>query len=257
MKIVTWNVNGIRARLVRVLDWIKRNQPDLLCMQETKASDEEFPWREIETLGYRVEAYGQKGFNGVALVSREPLAEVTRGFDGDPDPAQKRVLAATFRDLRVVTAYVPNGTELGSEKFAHKLLWMDRFRAHLDAAYRPTDRLLVLGDLNVAPEDRDVHDPARWAGKLLCTDSEREKFGALLAWGLRDGLRTLTEEGGIYTWWDYRLMAFQRGWGLRIDHALVTPAVTLRSFTVDLEERRKPRQGEIPSDHAPVVLEIA
>ena len=253
MKLTTWNVNGIRARLPRVLAWLKTHQPDLLCMQETKVPDDEFPWKELETVGYRVETHGQKGFNGVALASREPLADVQKGFAGDPDPEQTRVISATWNGMRVYNLYVPNGQEVGSDKFTYKLTWMERLLETLSAAHSPTDRLLACGDFNVAPEDRDIYKPERWKGKVLCTAEERERFFALTRWGLTDGLRRLTPEPGIHTWWDYRLMAFQRGWGLRIDHVLLTEAAAegLRSVTVDTEERA----GEKPSDHAPLTAE--
>lgn len=254
MKLATWNVNGIRARLPRLLAWLKKHQPDALCMQETKVPNEDFPWKELETVGYRVETHGVKGFNGVAIAARTDMVEVTRGFDGDPDPTKPRVIAATLDGIRVVNVYVPNGQSVGSDKFAYKLAWYDRFREAMDAAHAPSDPILVCGDFNVAPEDRDIYKPERWRGKVLCTDEERGRFRALLDWGFRDGQRVLTDEPGIHTWWDYRLMAFQRGWGLRIDHMLITEPVVarLRTMTVDTEERG----GEKPSDHAPVIATL-
>jgi len=253
MRLATWNVNSVRARLDRVLAWLSRHEPDLLALQETKVVDDAFPRLEIESLGYRVETYGQKTYNGVALLSRTPLEDVTRGLTGeDPDA---RVIGARAGGIRVLNLYVPNGQEVGSEKYAGKLLWLDRLRSRLEEEHSPSEPLLLCGDFNIAPEDRDVYDPRRWKGKVLCSEPERERFRALLEWGLVDAIRSRTEEGGIYTWWDYRLSAFRRDWGLRIDHFLITNPLVSRvtSFTVDREERG----GEQPSDHAPVVLELS
>ncbi len=254
MKLATWNVNGIRARLPRLVAWLRSRQPDVLCMQETKVPNEEFPWKELETVGYRVETHGVKGFNGVAIASRIALEDVTRGFAGDPDPSKPRVIAATADGIRVVNVYVPNGQSVGSDKFAYKLDWYDRFREAIAADHRPTDSILVCGDFNVAPEDKDIYKPERWRDKVLTTAEERGRWKELLAWGFQDGQRVLSDEAGIHTWWDYRLMAFQRGWGLRIDHMLVTDPVArrLRDMTVDTEERA----GEKPSDHAPVIATL-
>jgi exodeoxyribonuclease-3 len=200
-----------------------------------------------------VETFGQKTYNGVALLSRTPLEDVRRGLTGeDPDA---RVIAAGTGGFRILNLYVPNGAEVGSEKYAGKLVWLDRLRQKLEEEHRPSESLLLCGDFNIAPEDRDVHDPKRWRGKVLCSDPERERYRGLLEWGLVDALRARTEEAGIYTWWDYRLSAFPRNWGLRIDHFLLTPGLLPRvtDITVDREERG----GEKPSDHAPLVLEFS
>jgi len=252
MRLATWNVNSVRARLDRVLAWLSRHEPDLLALQETKVVDDAFPRLEIEGLGYRVETYGQKTYNGVALLSRTPLEDVTRGLTGEDSDA--RVIGARVGGIRVLNLYVPNGQEVGSEKYAGKLLWLDRLRSRLEEEHSPSEPLLLCGDFNIAPEDRDVYDPRRWKGKVLCSEPERERFRALLEWGLADALRSRTEEGGVYTWWDYRLSAFRRDWGLRIDHFLITKPLVPRmtSLTVDREERG----GKQPSDHAPVVLEL-
>jgi exodeoxyribonuclease-3 len=254
VKIATWNVNGLRARLPAVVDWLNTRKADVVCLQETKVSDEDFPLKEIEAFGYRVAMHGQKGFNGVAILSREPQAEVARGFPGDPIPEQARVIAATVSGIRVIGIYVPNGSEVGSDKYAIKLSWLDRFREAIAETLDPAQPILICGDFNVAPEDRDVYKPERWRGKVLCSDPERKRFRALLDWGLRDALRVLHEGGGIYTWWDYRLMAFPRDWGLRIDHALVSAPLVerLHEVTVDREERGRKK----PSDHAPVIVEL-
>lgn len=254
VKIATWNINSVRARLGTVLDWLESRQPDLLCLQETKASDGDFPRMEFEAAGYRVEVFGQKAYNGVAMITRGDLDEVQRSFAGDPLPEEARVLGATFAGIRVITVYVPNGRSVGTETYDTKLAWLDRFREALDADHSPGDPLFICGDWNVAPEDRDVHDPKRWRGKILCSEPEREKFRALENWGLRDAVRLLTDDGGIYTWWDYRLSGFKRDWGLRIDHALVSEPVAarVREATVD----REARGGEKPSDHAPLVVTL-
>jgi exodeoxyribonuclease-3 len=248
--LATWNVNSIRARLARVLPWLERHRPDVVCLQETKVPDDDFPAFEIQALGYHVVSHGQKGYNGVAILSRREPANVVRGMDG-VDDTQKRILSADLHGMRIVNVYVPNGEKVTSEKYPRKLAWLESFRAALDRLHQPDEPLLVCGDFNIAPEDRDVHDPKRWRGKVLCSEPEREQFRALVAWGFADGIRLLTEDGGIYTWWDYRLLALERNWGLRIDHVLVTPpsAARLRHIVIDREERA----GDKPSDHAPVV----
>ncbi|HRC84325.1 MAG TPA: exodeoxyribonuclease III [Thermoanaerobaculia bacterium] len=258
MRIITWNVNSIRTRLDRVTALLARHQPDLLCLQETKVVDEEFPREAIEALGYQAELYGQKTYNGVALISRRGLAGVERGFAGDPLPEQARVISGELEGLRVVNLYVVNGESLGSEKFPLKLAWLDGVAEWLAGRHRPEQPLLLVGDFNIAPDDRDVHDPRLWQGKVLCSEPERERLGRLLGWGTRDLLRCRTEEGGLFTWWDYRMGAFHRGWGLRIDLALGTAVVAerLREVTIDRDER-KPTGGESkPSDHAPVIVDL-
>jgi len=254
MKIATWNINSVRARLGFLMEWLERQQPDLLCLQETKVTDEDFPRLELEAAGYRVEVFGQKSYNGVAIIAHGDLDEVSRSFSGDPLPGEARVLGATFAGIRVITVYVPNGRSVGTETYTTKLTWLDRFRKALDAGHSPKDPIFICGDWNVAPEDRDVHDPKRWRGKILCSEPEREKFRALEDWGLRDAVRLLTPDGGIYTWWDYRMSGFRRDWGLRIDHALVSEPVAagVREATVD----REARGGEKPSDHAPLVVTL-
>jgi exodeoxyribonuclease-3 len=253
MKIVSWNINSVRARLSRLLAWLERHQPDVLCLQETKVTDGEFPRLEIEAMGYSLETDGQKGYNGVAILSRGAFSEVARGFPGG-DESQKRVIAATVYGIRIVNLYVPNGKSVGSEYYAFKLEWLTRFLSFLDAEHVPSEPLLVCGDLNIAPEDRDTYDPDVWRGRILCSEPERERFRALLDWGLSDALRLGTEDGGIFTWWDYRMGGFRRNKGLRIDHFLVTRPVAerVREVVVDREERG----GDKPSDHAPLVVTL-
>jgi exodeoxyribonuclease-3 len=258
MKVITWNVNSIRTRLDRVLGLLARHQPDLLCLQETKVADEEFPLEAIAALGYRCELFGQKTYNGVALVSREPLGRVVRGFPADPAPDQARVIAGDLGPLRVANLYVVNGESPASEKYRLKLEWLDRLAAWIAAEHRREEPLLVVGDFNIAPEDRDVHDPAAWQGQNLVSEPERERYRSLVGWGLVDLLRRQTEAGGLFTWWDYRMGAFHRGWGLRIDLALATEAVASRlvSVEIDREERKATSGPGKPSDHAPVIVTI-
>jgi exodeoxyribonuclease III len=254
MKIATWNVNSIRARLPRVLAWLERRKPDLVCVQETKVEDALFPRAELESAGYVATVLGERTYNGVAFLSRQPLEDVARGYPDDRPDAPKRLIAGTYGGVRVVNVYVPNGESVGSVKFAFKLEWLEHLRRYLDALCDRARPLLLCGDFNVAPEDRDVHDPERWRGQVLFHPDERARLQACMEWGLRDSLRLHTEAGGLFTWWDYRAGAFHRGWGLRIDHLLVSePLARLcRSVEIDRDERK----GLQPSDHAPVVGEF-
>lgn len=257
MKVATWNVNSLRARLERVLNWIDRNRPDVLCMQETKCADDAFPLEAFTVRGYHVARHGQATYNGVAIASRTPVTDVARGFVDDPVAGEARVLACTTGGLRIVDAYVVNGQAPGTDKFATKLAWLDAFTtfARGEATRGPT---LILGDFNLCPDDRDVHDPARWRDAIFCTDEERGRFRRLLDVGFADLLRRHHDEVGIHTWWDYRMGAFVRGWGLRIDLALGTPdvAAACRDVTVDRDERKQGAWKSKPSDHAPVVVEL-
>jgi exodeoxyribonuclease-3 len=255
VKIATWNVNSIRMRLPRLLAWLERRQPDVVCLQETKVEDERFPFAEVETLGYRALASGEKSYNGVAVLSRAEATEVIRCLPGDdPDP-QRRVLAATVSGVRIVNVYAPNGGELGSPRYTYKLEWYRRLRAFLDAAFDAGQDLVLCGDLNIAPEDRDIWDPEQWRGQVMCTEPERDCFRSLTGWGLTDSLRMHAPETcGLYTWWDYRAGAFHRNWGLRIDHILLTPSLAKRCSTVEID--RDERKGPKPSDHVPVVATL-
>jgi exodeoxyribonuclease-3 len=254
MRIVTWNVNSVRARLDRVVAWLDRHRPDVLCMQETKVVDEAFPREQIEALGYRLEVYGQKTYNGVAIASLHEMEDLVRGFPGDDESDAKRVIGATVGGIRVLNLYVPNGKAPDTEPFALKLHWLSRLRAFLDSDYDPNGDLVVLGDMNIAPEDRDVYDPVRLYETIHCTKVEREALGKVKGFGLADAFRLHHEEKGLYSWWDYRAAMFRRGLGMRIDLVLVTPSLAQRcvDVTIDVEERR----GEKPSDHAPVIAEF-
>jgi len=251
MKIVSWNVNSLNVRLPHVLDYLAAHGPDVLALQETKTPDEKFPAVAIEAAGYRVVHSGQKTYNGVALISRDEAADVQAGIPGYEDP-QRRVLAATFNGVRVIDVYIPNGQEVGSDKYAYKLGWLTALNAYLKAQLAAYDKLVLLGDFNIAPADIDIHDPARWQGKIMCSETERGYFFDMLGMGLNDSLRSLHPDEGMHSWWDYRLNAFQRNWGIRIDHILTSAALTPVEGGVHREERGKER----PSDHAPVWLEF-
>lgn len=264
MKIATWNVNSIRMRLPRLLAWLERQQPDVACLQETKVEDERFPVAEIEAHGYRALYSGERMYNGVAILWRAESADgscamgadIVRGLPGDGPDSQRRILVTTIGGVRIVNVYAPNGNPLGSEKYAYKLGWYRRLRAYLDQAFDPRADVLVCGDFNVAPEDRDVWDPEQWRGQVLFTEPEKEAFRALQAWGLADALRIhRPEDGGLYTWWDYRAGAFHRNLGLRIDHVLLSPSLAGRSLGVEID--RAERTGKSPSDHAPVIATLA
>lgn len=253
MKLATWNVNSLKVRLPQVLDWVKLHQPDVVCLQETKLEDAKFPVPELQAAGYQALFSGQKTYNGVAILTRdlarEPLAEIP-----DYSDPQKRVLAATIGGLRVICLYVPNGQSVDSDKYRYKLAWLAATTAWLKRELAANPRLAVVGDYNIAPEDRDVHDPKAWEGQVLCSAPERKAFQDLLALGFKDGFRLFEQPANAYTWWDYRMNAFRRKMGLRIDHILVSDSLAQAcgSCSIDLE----PRKSERPSDHAPVIAEL-
>lgn len=254
MKLATWNVNSLKVRLPQVLDWLAAHQPDALCLQELKLEDKNFPLAEIEGAGYRACFAGQKTYNGVAILSKEAAQDVSEGIPGYADE-QKRVLAATINGIRVVCLYFPNGQSVGSDKYRYKLEWMAALTAWLKQELVRYPRLALLGDYNIAPEERDVHDPKAWEGRVLFSAPEREAFRALLELGLRDSFRLFPQPDGAFTWWDYRMNAFRRKLGLRIDHILLSDALApaCSSCVIDME----PRKLERPSDHAPVIAMVA
>jgi exodeoxyribonuclease-3 len=252
--VATWNVNSVRMRLERLKAWLGRRSPDVVALQETKVVDADFPAAEIEALGYRVERFGQKTFNGVALLAREPLEGVVRGLPDDGPDADRRLIAGVVGGIKVVCVYVPNGQAVDSPKFPYKLAWLRRLRAFLDGWASPTEPVLVMGDFNVAPEDRDVHDPDLWRGQVLFHPREHEALAEVAAFGLHDLLRDHTSEGGHFTWWDYRALAFPKNHGLRIDLILGTEAARARCRSVEID--RAERKGEKPSDHVPVVATL-
>jgi exodeoxyribonuclease-3 len=251
MEIATWNVNSIRIRLPRLLAWLERRRPDIVCLQETKVIDEDFPRLEIESLGYRCLVNGQRTYNGVAILTRFEPSDLIFSLPGDEPDIDRRILVATIEGIRVASVYAPNGGWVGSDKYAYKLAWYRRLREFLDASFNPQSDVVLCGDFNVAPEDRDVWDPVMWKGRVLFSEPEKEALRSLMAWGLKDALRLHHSEGGLYTWWDYRAGALHRGWGLRIDHILITESLGKRCVNVEIE--RDERKGPKPSDHAPVV----
>ncbi len=252
MNIVTWNVNSLNVRLPHVLRYLDEHTPDVLALQETKVPDERFPQADIEAAGYQVVFCGQKTYNGVAILSKNTASNVQAGMP-EFDDAQRRVLAATINGVRIIDVYIPNGQEVGSEKYQYKLRWLDAFSAFLQQQMQAHDKLIVLGDFNIAPADIDIHDPLRWQGKIMCSERERAYFSAMLNSGLIDCVRALHPEAGMHSWWDYRLNAFPRNWGIRIDHVLATPTLHAEAAGVHRQERAQER----PSDHAPVWVELA
>lgn len=253
MRVATWNVNSIRARLPHLIAWLARHGPDVVALQETKVPDAQFPRAEIEAAGYRVACAGQKGYNGVALLARPPVEVLDTSLPGIDD-GQRRLLAARVGTLTVVNVYVPNGAAVGTDKYDYKLMWLDRLQEYLAGLLRKRTPLVVLGDFNIAPEDRDVHDPQAWEGSVMVSGPERERLRRLLALGLCDLFRLHGGEAAGFTWWDYRGAAFRRNHGLRIDLVLAGQdlARLCRACTVD----REPRGWDRPSDHAPVVADI-
>jgi exodeoxyribonuclease-3 len=251
MKIVTWNVNSIRSRIDRAVAWLEKQQPDVVLLQEIKATDDQFPFAPLEAAGYHVETYGQKTYNGVALLSRTPAANVIRGLgDGEEESEQARLIAGEVEGVKVVGVYVPNGQSVDSPKFPYKLRWLARLRAFLERHADPGDTLLVLGDFNIAPDERDLYDPEAYRGQVHFHPDEHAALAALRGWGLEDLFRQHEEAPGIYTWWDYRQLGFPKNRGLRIDLVLGTRAAAARCKGVLVD--RNERKGKKPSDHAPV-----
>jgi exodeoxyribonuclease-3 len=254
VKLATWNINSIRARTERLLTWLGNEKPDVLCLQETKVEDSGFPIEALRMRGYEVVTYGQRSYNGVAIAARAPLTDVVRGFgDGEPDD-EARLIAATVNGLRVVCVYVPNGQDLTSDKYTYKLAWYQRLRRFLDRTASTTDRLVVCGDMNVTADDRDVCDPVKWAGQIHCSAPERAALGELLAFPLVDLFRMKNPDGGVYSWWDYRGVAFFKNQGLRIDYIFATPPVAERCTACTID--RNARKGQDASDHAPVIATL-
>lgn len=254
MQLATWNVNSIRARLPRLVAWLEKHRPDVVCLQETKVEDDLFPRAEIEALGYHATIYGQRTYNGVAILSREPAHDVVRGFDDGVDDPAARFLVARVGDLHVASVYVPNGQKVGSEKYQYKLAWLSRLRRWLDARARTGEAWAFCGDYNVAPEDIDVKDVELWRGQIHCSPEERAALAEVRAFGLEDVFRRHRPEPGLYSWWDYRQLAFPKNNGLRIDHVFGTPPFAERTRAAAIH--RDERKGKEASDHVPVVIEL-
>ena len=256
MDIATWNVNSVRARLPRLLPWLEERRPDVVCLQETKCVDEVFPREPIEDLGYHIEVFGQKTYNGVAILSKSTPEDVIRGLPGDDEEADKRVIGAIVDGVMILNLYVVNGKEVGSDKYAYKLDWMGRVADLVHASYPMDEKVVVTGDFNVTFDDRDVAEPDLWRDKILCSEPERAAMAKIMEPGLKDAFRELCDEEGHFTWWDFRTRGFQRGnRGLRIDHFLMSPPAMDACSAVTID--REARDGEKPSDHAPVIATLS
>ena len=255
MLIATWNVNSLKARMPRVEEWLARVQPDVLCMQETKLANDKFPTAEIAALGYESAHFGQGQWNGVAIVSKVGLENVLPNFAPGVEPdTEARIITATCAGVRISSVYVPNGRELDHDHYKYKLSWMSRLREHLDADVKPTDDVVVMGDFNIAPEDRDVWDVSKFAGATHVSQPERDILARVCDFGMEDTFRHFNQDAGVFSWWDYRGGDFHKGHGMRIDLILATKSVVGRSTSTSID--RNARKGEKPSDHAPVLLEF-
>ncbi|MDH3979470.1 MAG: exodeoxyribonuclease III [Gammaproteobacteria bacterium] len=254
MKIATWNVNSLKVRLPQVLDWLAISEVDVLCLQETKLTDENFPADEIRAAGYHVVFSGQKTYNGVAIISKSEASDVVTDVPGLDDP-QRRILGATINGVRILDLYVVNGQEVGSEKYAHKLHWLEKITDHIADQLKTHERFVTVGDFNIAPDDRDVHDPEAWHERILCSTPERQALQKILDLGLSDTFRQFTQEENSFSWWDYRAAGFRRNRGLRIDLILASPALAEQCLSCTID--KEPRRLERPSDHTPVVAEFS
>lgn len=254
LRIASWNVNSLKVRLQQVLDWLELMQPDILALQETKLHDEHFPLDAFTSRNYHVVYSGQKTYNGVAFISRFPMEEVVTDNPAFDDP-QRRILAVTCENIRFINLYVPNGSTVGSEKYAYKLNWLEKIRDFIGQQLEIYPKLVVLGDFNIAPEDCDVHDPVAWEGAVLVSPLERQAFQDLLVLGLYDSFKLFPQKEKIYSWWDYRMASFRRNLGLRIDHIILSKPLSECCKAVGID--KSPRKLERPSDHAPVWVELA
>ena len=252
-KLATWNVNSLNVRLPHVLDWLRDNPVDVLCIQETKQEDSKFPYAELAAVGYQSVHAGQKTYNGVAILSRHEMKDVEHGIFNFED-TQQRVISATINEIRVVCVYVVNGQAVDSEKYMYKLRWLDALTIWLAEELKKYPNLVLLGDYNIAPEDRDCHDPAAWVGQVLVSPKEREAFQRIIDLGLHDSFRLFEQPEKSFTWWDYRMLGFRRNFGLRIDHILVSD--TLKEKCISCVIDKAPRKLERPSDHTPVTLTL-
>ena len=254
IKIATWNVNSLTVRLPQVLDWLRDRQPDILALQETKLTDPDFPTLDLANAGYQAVFSGQKTYNGVAIVSRLPMQDIQADIPDYADE-QRRVIAATIAGVRIVCAYFPNGQSLESDKYRYKLDWLDAMNGYIGRLLAQHERLALLGDYNIAPEDRDVHDPAAWEGQVLVSPKERAAWSTLIGQGMVDCFRLFEQPEKTFSWWDYRMLGFRRNAGLRIDHILASSALAGRCQACVVD--RAPRKLDKPSDHAPVVADFS
>lgn len=254
MKIATWNVNSLKVRLPQVLDWLASSETDVLCLQETKQEDSKFDYEALKAAGYNAIHNGQKTYNGVAILTPHRIEEVHVDIPDFDDP-QKRVIAATINGVRYISAYIPNGQAVDSEKYDYKMRWLTAFTDWVKSEMAVHPKLALLGDYNIAPKDEDCHDPAKWEGDILVSPREREAFQAMLDLGLADSFRLFDQPEKSFSWWDYRMMGFRRNRGLRIDHILVSDAIKTNCTSSYID--KEPRMLERPSDHTPVVLEFS
>jgi exodeoxyribonuclease-3 len=255
MKIATWNVNSIRSREERLLKWLDRQQPDVVCLQELKVTEDKFPFEALREAGYYAAVHGQKTYNGVAILSRTEPQNIEMSFDDGVDDPQARVISAVIENVRILSVYVPNGASVGSEKWDYKLEWFERLHRYLEGRADPQSPLALCGDFNIAPDDNDVAHPQVWQDSVLCHEDGRRALKKVSDWGLVDAFRLKHPEGGIYSWWDYRRLAFPKNDGLRIDHIFVTAPLTDRVVSAEVD--RQERKGKLPSDHAPVIVELS
>jgi exodeoxyribonuclease-3 len=254
MKIATWNVNSIRSREERLLKWLDRHQPDILCLQELKVVEEKFPFEPIREAGYYAAVHGQKTYNGVAILSPSEPQDIDESFGDGVDDPQARFVAATVDDIRIGSLYVPNGAVVGSDKWEYKLDWFSRLRRYLEESAEPNAPLALCGDFNIATDDADVANPEKWRDSVLCHEEGRRALENVRQWGLVDAFRLKNRDGGIYSWWDYRQLAFPKNDGLRIDHIFMTEPLSKRVVSAEVD--RQERKGKLPSDHAPVIVEL-
>lgn len=254
LKLASWNVNSLKVRLEQVLNWLDSSKVDILALQETKLTDENFPLSAFTERHYQVIYAGQKTYNGVAIVSRQPMTEIVTDLPNFVDP-QRRILATTVAGLRLINLYIPNGSTVLSDKYAYKLNWLKNMHDFIAQQLQNHPKLVVVGDFNIAPEDRDVHDPQAWVGNVLVSPPERQAFTDLLDLGLKDSIRLFAQEEQLYSWWDYRAAAFRRNLGLRIDHILLSPILAENCQQAFID--KEPRKHERPSDHTPVIVELA
>jgi exodeoxyribonuclease III len=253
IRLATWNVNSLKVRLPRVEEWLAAAEPDVVCMQETKVADAAFPALTFSALGYDSAHHGQGQWNGVAILSRIGLTDVVGGFaDGEAPDVEARAISATCGGIRVHSIYAPNGRSVGHDQYHYKLAWYARLRAHLEATVKPSEHVVVAGDFNVAPDDRDVYDPAKYVGETHVSPPEREALAAIESWGLADAFRRHYSDGGLFSWWDYRAGDFHQGRGMRIDLVLATANLPSTWSLID----RNARKGQLPSDHAPLVIDL-
>ena len=253
MKLATWNANSLNVRLPHVLNWLRDNPIDVLCLQETKQEDIKFPYDELKQAGYLAIHNGQKTYNGVAILSKHDMTDVEHGIAGFEDE-QKRVISATIQDVRVVCVFIVNGQAVDSDKYEYKMRWLEALIYWLAGELKKYPNLVLLGDYNIAPEDRDCHDPAAWIGQILVSPREREMFERLTQLGLHDSFRLFEQPEKSFSWWDYRMMGFRRNFGMRIDHILVSDALKNRCESCVID--KAPRKLERPSDHTPVILTL-